>query len=181
MTRQWRKFAFIRMVIVRILPMLLLLATNVNVSAGGMPETGFAPLGSVTYVSDDTMHGLKNDDGSARIKLTFSNHEAIVRLLDNVTCASLLEMLPVTLVFNDYAGAEKIAYLPRTLITDGSDNGYDPEIGDLTCYGPWGNLAVFYADQRYAAGLIAMGKFESGFDAFTQMGSDFEVIISLVE
>lgn len=115
-----------------------------------------------------------------RIRLSFDGHEAIVRMLDNATSASLIEMLPLVLTFEDYARAEKISYPPQRLVTAGAVEGYDPDVGDLACYGPWGNLAVFYQDHGYSRGLIPMGSFESGFDAFSRMQGDFEVTMTLV-
>ncbi|GAB7216701.1 cyclophilin-like fold protein [Dickeya oryzae] len=57
-------------------------------------------------------------------------------------------MLPLTLKLEDYAGTEKIAYLPRKLTTQGAPAGIDPDVGYLTYYAPWGNLAIFLSGFR---------------------------------
>jgi hypothetical protein len=54
-----------------------------------------------------------------------------------------LSMLPLRLNLEDFAGKEKIGYLPRRLRTKGSP-GSDPEDGDLIYYAPWGNLGFYY-------------------------------------
>lgn len=72
------------------------------------------------------------------------------------------ELLPLSLTLTDYAATEKVADLPATLPTQGSPKGMDPDVGDLTYYAPWGNLAIFYRDFGYANGLIALGRIEGG-------------------
>lgn len=52
-----------------------------------------------------------------------------------------------TLAFSDFAGAEKIAY-PSPPFTLSDAEGCDPEIGDVTIYKPWGNIAIFTAIRR---------------------------------
>lgn len=120
------------------------------------------------------------DEDTLRIRLSFADGEAIVLLQDNPTSQSLLHQLPVTVTLDDFAGAEKIAYLPQKLSTEGAPRGYDPVVGDFTCYGPWGNVAIFYGDQPYAAGLIPMGSFETGLDLIAAIDSDTEVSISRI-
>ncbi|WP_397386955.1 cyclophilin-like fold protein [Paenibacillus sp. BIC5C1] len=57
-----------------------------------------------------------------------------------------LSRLPLTLSFEDYNRTEKNSYLPHCLTTEEAPGGFDPSVGDLTLYAPWGNLAVFYMD-----------------------------------
>jgi hypothetical protein len=80
----------------------------------------------------------------------------------------------------DYAGTEKISYLPRRLSTEGAPAGSDPSVGDITYYAPWGNLAIFYRDFRYASGLVILGSIDFGMEALNVPGS-VEVTIELVE
>ena len=97
-----------------------------------------------------------------RIRFWFSDKEIIVSMVDNSAVRSLTKMLPLTLEFQDYAGSEKISYLPRELDTSDVPAGYDPSVGDLTLYAPWGNLAFFYRDHGYARGLVHLGTVVSG-------------------
>ncbi len=79
-----------------------------------------------------------------RIRLTFDGKAVEGTLTDNATARDLLSLLPMTRTLEDYNGTEKIGYPPRKLSTAGAPAGIDPSIGDVTYYGPWGNLAIFY-------------------------------------
>ena len=62
---------------------------------------------------------------------------------DSPAVRDFLSMLPLQVPFEELAGREKIAYLPRELNVAGSP-GSDPEDGDLIYYTPWGNLGFYY-------------------------------------
>lgn len=106
-----------------------------------------------------------------KIRLTINGHSTTATLDDNPTARDFLSVLPLTLTLEDYASTEKIAYPPRKLSTQGAPAGIDPEIGDITYYAPWGNLAFFYKDFGYSAGLIRLGRFDSGVEALSVRGS----------
>nr|WP_300980728.1 cyclophilin-like fold protein [Flavonifractor sp. An306] len=114
-----------------------------------------------------------------QIRLAFDGKEAIVTLEDNATTRDFLSMLPMTLTFEDYAGSEKISHLPRDLSIEDAPSSYDPAVGDLILYAPWGNLAVFYRDAGRSSGPVPMGHVESGLDLLTAMDSEFEVTVSV--
>ena len=116
-----------------------------------------------------------------RIRFTFNGRQAVALLSDNPTTRSMLAHLPVTIPFEDYAGTEKIAYFPQKLSGENAPDGYAPAAGDITCYGPWGNLAIFYKGRSYSGGLIYMGTIESGLDELARQGSGFDVTIEAVE
>lgn len=119
--------------------------------------------------------------GNARIKLTVNgNEEVFVSLDDNQASRDFLEMLPLTLTFEDFNSTEKIATLPNELSTEGQPSGYTPEIGDFAYYAPWGNISVFYKDFRYSNSLYKLGTIESGTEIFENMNNDFEVTIERV-
>ena len=72
---------------------------------------------------------------NARIKLTVNgNEEVFVSLDDNQASRDFLEMLPLTLTFEDFNSTEKIATLPNELSTEVQPSGYTPEIGDFAYY-----------------------------------------------
>ncbi len=118
---------------------------------------------------------------NTRIKLTVNgNEEVFVKLDDNQADQDFLEMLPLTLTFEDFNSTEKIATLPKELSTDGQPSGYTPEIGDFAYYAPWGNISVFYKDFRYSNSLYKLGTIESGTEIFENLNDDFEVTIERV-
>ena len=117
---------------------------------------------------------------NARIKLTVNGNEIFVRLVDNVASREFLEMLPLTVTFEDFNSTEKIATLLNELSTEGLPSGYTPEVGDFSYYAPWGNISVFYEDFRYSNSLYKLGTIESGTEILGNINGDFEVIIERV-
>ena len=125
--------------------------------------------------------GNPSGDGVIRIRFTFDGQEAIAILDDNSATQSLLAQLPAAVTISDYAGAEKIAYFSGDLSGENAPEGYDPQAGDVTCYAPWGNMAIFYKDQPYASGLVPMGRIESGLDALSALSADRPATVERVE
>ncbi len=72
---------------------------------------------------------------------------------------------------DDYSNTEKVFTPSKKLITKDAPNGFDPSVGDLTYYAPWGNIALFYKDFGYASGLILLGKITDGIKNFNVEGS----------
>ncbi len=79
-------------------------------------------------------------------------------------------MLPLTLMLSDYNNTEKISDLPRKLTRDGAPPGFDPSVGDITVFAPWGNLAIFYRDFRHSDGLVSLGRIDKGVEALSRPG-----------
>ena len=91
-----------------------------------------------------------------KIRITV-NGQALVGSLDDTAAArDFASQLPMSLTLEDYAATEKINYLPVKLSTADAPRGMDPAVGDITYYAPWGNLAIFYRDAPYAAGLVKL-------------------------
>ena len=101
-------------------------------------------------------------------------------LADNKTAQDFVSLLPLTLTLEDYAGTEKISYLPQKLSTNDAPPGSDPAIGYITYYAPWGNLAIFYRDYGYASGLVILGKIDNGTESLSVPGS-VRVTIELID
>ena len=121
----------------------------------------------------------KND--THRVRLRFADGEIIVALVDNSAVRSLVAMLPVTLEFRDYAGIEKISDPPRKLDISDVPAGYDPSVGDLTLYAPWGNLAFFYRDHGYARGLVPLGSIVSGAELLGELDGADAVLVEVMD
>jgi hypothetical protein len=81
---------------------------------------------------------------------------------DNPAVRDFLSMLPLTLTLEEFAGREKIGYLPRRLAHSGSP-GSDPEDGDLIYYVPWGNIGFYYntAGVGYSDQTIHLGTYNA--------------------
>ena len=84
--------------------------------------------------------------GEMKIEFICENATATAVLNDTNSARSLYEILPLELDFKDYAGREKIAYLPSKLnyATDPSSDG---KVGEIAYFSPWGNLVLFYKPQ----------------------------------
>jgi hypothetical protein len=74
------------------------------------------------------MAAVAQDANTMKIRFTMDGKElATATLKDNATARELVALLPITLMLEDYAGTEKISYLPRKLST----------AGDISYYAPW--------------------------------------------
>lgn len=105
-------------------------------------------------------------EATMMIEMSFGgNGEAqvrtIIELEDNPATRDFYAQLPLNLEFSDYVGKEKISNaLPKPLNTNGL-NGYDPQVGDLFYFTPWGNLGIFYAKQPFHSGLVRFGRIDT--------------------
>ena len=111
------------------------------------------------------------------IKISWKGGESVVELKDSPTSKSLLAQLPASVKLDNFGSEEKIFSLAKKLSTDGAPKGFDPAVGDITCYGPWGNAAVFYRDRGWADGLIPMGRVVSGLEQFAALPPGTEIKI----
>lgn len=113
----------------------------------------------------------ESSGGIMRIAIIHNNERVIATLADTPAAARFADMLPLTLTLSDYAATEKVADLPAALPTHGSPRGMDPDVGDITYYAPWGNLAIFYKDFGYANGLISLGRIDGDIAFLKRQGS----------
>jgi hypothetical protein len=115
-----------------------------------------------------------------RIRMIVEGTPLTATLDDNATTRDFASLLPLTLTLTDYEATEKISDLPKRLSTKGAPAGSDSSIGDISYYAPWGNLAVFYRESRYASGLVKLGTITSGVEALERPGP-LKVNIQIVE
>jgi len=108
---------------------------------------------------------------SIKVKITIGQKIATAILYDNPTSKDLVSLFPLTLEMEDYNRTEKINQLPKKLSSKDAPSGFDPSVGDITYYEPWGNIALFYKDFGYSNGLISLGKITSGLEAFKVSGT----------
>lgn len=129
-------------------------------------------------ISDTEEESEKSQD--KRISMTVNDQKLMIVLYDTPESAALYNMLPLELHFEDYNSVEKIAYLPEELPVTDKSASYDPSVGDLCLYVPWGNLSLFYEDFRLSNGLISLGHIEAGLESFSSL-DDFTAIFNKEE
>lgn len=122
----------------------------------------------------------RNEASTMKIRLRIEGKVMTATLLDTATARDFVSLLPLTLTLEDYASTEKIAYLPKNLSTAGAPAGVDPDVGDITYYAPWGNLAIFHRDFGYSTGLVKLGRLDSGIEALAARGA-LKVTIESIE
>lgn len=118
-----------------------------------------------------------------RMRMSFNGETVFVTLNDNSATQDLiarLQIAPVTLLFHDFGGSEKIGY-PEPALDVSDVSGCDPDVGDLTIYKPWGNLAAFYRDTAgYSDSLVPIGKIENGgIELLAAQSGEFSVTLAI--
>jgi hypothetical protein len=133
------------------------------------PASSGTPDGSVDQVVGNVV---RFSAGETSVEVTIYQ--------DNPAVRDFLSMLPLTLTLEEFAGREKIAYLPRELAHAGSP-GSDPEDGDLIYYVPWGNLGFYYntAGIGYSDQTIHLGTYDASLDQLEQLEGQ-DVIVEVV-
>lgn len=141
-----------------------------------------APEGEIGSLVKDWPDGPRFEN-AARVEMEVAGEKIYASLADNAAAKEFADRLAkgeTTLAFSDFAGAEKIAY-PSPTLTASDSEGCDPEIGDMTIYKPWGNIAIFYRDSSgYSSDLVHLGKIEGdGIKIFAAQSGDFIVTLRL--
>ena len=157
----------------KLLSVLLLTAAMAGVIALGC---------AAAYAADDSASaaGTPGKTSTMKIRIKLDNKTLTARLADNATSRDFVSLLPLSLTLTNYASTEKISYLPRKLSTAGAPAGCDPDVGDITYYAPWGNLAIFYKDFGYSDGLIKLGEIDGDAGALNTSG-ELKATIELIK
>jgi len=116
---------------------------------------------------------------SVKLKITIGEKSAIAVLDDSETARDFMSLLPLTLTMTDYNGIEKVADMPRKLNLDDAPTSFDPRVGDVCTYAPWGNFVVFYKAFGNTNGLVPLAHIESGLDYFAEQSGEFEITIDI--
>jgi hypothetical protein len=127
---------------------------------------------SARPVADGVFENRRSEVTTMKIRIDVDG-AAVMATLDNNSQAAkdFIALLPLTLTLNDYNATEKVSDLPRRLSTKDAPPGFDPSIGDIAYYAPWGNLAIFYKDFGYSSGLVKLGTIDAGLDRLNAPGS----------
>ena len=147
----------------------------------GLPARSLmvAVLGAMALGCGGAAHGeaqqsvqRKPDQEAGTMKIRIEIEGTLVTATLNGTEAArdFASLLPLTLTLEDYNSTEKVADLPRKLSTKGAPPGSDPDVGDIAYYAPWGNLALYYQDFGYSAGLVKLGSVDTGMETLRQPG-----------
>jgi hypothetical protein len=114
-----------------------------------------------------------------KLKITIGEKCAIAVLDDSETAHDFMSLLPLTLTMTDYNGIEKVADMPRKLNLEGAPTSFDPGVGGICTYAPWGNFVVFYKDFGNTNGLVPLARIESGLEYFAEQSGEFEITIDI--
>lgn len=108
-----------------------------------------------------------------KVVIQINGEKSILATLENNSAAKdFASLLPLSLDLRDFAGTEKASNaLPEKLDIKGSPEGHKPSAGELTLYAPWNNLAIFYKDDKYAEGLVYLGRIDDNPDVLNIPGS----------
>lgn len=115
--------------------------------------------------------GTMNDTVTTAITITTGEGVIRAKLNDSPAARDFIAQLPLTVTLDDYASTEKVVTLPSKLSTEDAPSGFDPSIGSITYYAPWGNIAIFYRDFGYANGLVDLGTITSGIELLQVEGA----------
>ena len=120
-----------------------------------------------------------NPPGEQKIRILFSDGEAIVELFDNPMAREFLARLTMEAEFEDFSRTEKIFYLPEKLDTRGGEDA-DQKKADFCYYAPWGNIAVFYKGYGHGSSLYALGRLLSGKDSIASQKNSFKARLEAI-
>lgn len=112
-----------------------------------------------------------------KIRIEMDRSAITAALNDSDAARDFASLLPLAVTLEDYASTEKIATLPRKLSTTGAPAGSDPQVGDIAYYAPWGNLALYYRDFGYSAGLVKLGRVEGGVEALRRANGRATIVL----
>lgn len=148
-------------------------------SQSGGSATG-SPVSSELPSSAETA---PEETDQRQIRMTAEGETYTIILYETPAANALYEILPLDLTFEDYNRVEKISYLPENLSlpTAEEPDGYDPSIGDLCLYAPWGNLSLFYQDFGYSDGLVSLGRLETGIESISAFSDGVIVTLERME
>ncbi len=106
---------------------------------------------------------------SQQIEIAFGDTVLYALAENNVTANDFLSDFPVSMEFEDYNNTEKISYLSEELQVEENRTAYQPQIGDLCYYVPWGNLCFFYGNANASSDLVPVAHLLSGAEQIGQI------------
>lgn len=116
----------------------------------------------------------------AHIKMVTGSQVVVIALFDTPASQQLLDQLPLSLELSDFAGSEKIAYLPQKLILGTTPQAKTTK-SDFTYYAPWGNLAIFYRGYGQDNGVYALGAITEGKEYIANIRQNTTVTLTRID
>lgn len=111
------------------------------------------------------------ENNSLMVNIKIGERTITATMEENVASRDFLSRLPLEVTLNDYNSTEKIYYPSPALEIDGAPRGGNLQLGDITIYAPWGNVAIFYKSFSGNNSLIKIGHINgSGIDALNVPG-----------
>ena len=122
-------------------------------------------------------------DNDMKIKLTINDDEVIIVLQNNAATKQLVQMLPASFEFTDFAGEEKITNFPRPISLENLSGGMIATAGKLFIYAPWKNMGIFYKTHSLIPdwNLIELGEVESGLEILASQKNKFRAYIEVIK
>ena len=157
----------------------ILFVNSLTHTACSAEQTDKASPSTAQASASPVPRGTQQTEGTMQIAIRAGERTLTARLEDSAAAREFAALLPIELTLEDYASTEKIAELPRRLSTTGAPAGFEPVVGDLAYYAPWGNLALYYRDFGYSRGLVRLGRIEAGAETLGSL--EGQVTIEAVE
>ena len=131
-------------------------AATSNESPGNSPRADRTPLPE--RGTSATPGTADKQEDPMEIDITIGAQRFQATLAESAAARDLIAQLPVTLDMVDHGAVEKTGPLPAPLSLDGQPEGADPDVGDVGYYAPGNDLVLYYGDQSYYPGIVALGR-----------------------
>ncbi len=115
------------------------------------------------------------------IRITIDDQIIEARLWDNPAARSLLDQLPLTLVFSDYGRQEVLATPPEPLTMEGMPAGESAPTGTIGWYAPGGVIVLYYTDVGRYNGIVRIGQMDSDVSILRSWGGSRSITIERAE
>lgn len=158
----------------------LTLVTAVGCSASAPPNLEASKERIVETVTDSPRVSATATPSHQQIRIRVGSQTLTALLEDNAASRDLVSLLPLTLVFRDFGGQEKLASLPRKLDVAGIPKGDRAVAGDIGYYSPNGSLVLYYQDVGYWDGIVRLGRLEDNLTLIAGLPDGLEGIVERI-
>lgn len=151
------------------------LILNFSLVACGSNAENQQPSVSLTETVPIEIESIEQINVDKQIQITTKEGDKIIFQLNNSPAADeFYNQLPLSIQAEDYAGSEKIFYLPEELNTSNTPMAQGP-VGTLAYYEPWGNVAIFYGECGGASGLYELGEVIFGTEFIAKLSGEIQI------